>query len=60
MIVCKLGIPPSEFWKMTPFEAMLLIEDKAPEPKVGNLTYDQYERLEKKREELIRKGVNVL
>lgn len=45
---------------MTPGEAALFIDAHAPEPKVGKLTVEQFERLEKKRAELEAKGVKVL
>lgn len=51
-LVAIEGISPSDFWKMTPVEAFLIIDTKEPEEKIGAFTVDEFEDLAKQYEEL--------
>ena len=43
----RLGIQPSEFWKMTPSEFFVLLRANTPEKRIGNLGESDLELLSK-------------
>ena len=58
-MVSEFGLAPSEFWEMTPTEVYLIFDAKRPKVINGIHENDLSEMLER-RQELIKKGVNVL
>lgn len=60
MVRLKL-VSPSEFWKLTPNEGALFIDEvMAQQPGQGGLDADVLARLDKKAARLRKQGVNVL
>lgn len=57
-ICCRLGVAPSEFWKMTPNEAAIYIDENTPEEIAKSERIS--ERIDKRRAQLLAKGVKVL
>lgn len=64
VVKCKL-LTPSEFWKSTPGEVTLLLDDQIEQAedlnkKKGGLTDEMRERLDKRRAKERAKGVKIL
>lgn len=47
MIVGHWNMAPSEFWAMSPQEAWLLIDERKPPEKVGNMLKSDFDSLSK-------------
>jgi len=59
LVVGEYGIPPSEYWKMTPSEIGIIVESKRPKT-VGKVSEDDYDHLMDRRAELEAQGIKVL
>jgi hypothetical protein len=58
-MVNTLGFSPSEYWKLSPVELMVILEDKRPK-EIGGIHEDDYYRMIERRKELESQGIKVL
>ena len=57
-MVGEFGIPPSEYWGMTPSEVSLIIEAKRPKH-IGSLHEDDFYNLEARRKKMEEDGMKM-